>query len=457
MTTTPTTPAIRSLTTSIRNLLDPLTRSTPPATTRTWPALAGWPGLYLGVGKTGPVFGGPEHHALVIGPPRSGKTTGLVIPNLNLHPGPTVATTTKTDLTTATLPWRASRGRCWWWDPTGTSTPPPGTTPLRWSPIVGCETWDAAINRAHALATASRPTPTAINSQHHGETHWVERAQALLAPLLHAAALAPTSMTILLAWLHRHELVQPLYILDRHHARVAGDLLTGIASTDPRELSGIFSTADSLLASYRTTAALDATTDPNFDPDAFASSTDTIYLASPGTSQAQHAPLIICLLDQIRTATYRTRPWPPMLWALDELANIAPLPDLPATISEGASQGLLVAACLQDLSQARTRWGGAAEGFATLFTHKLVLPGIADLVTLRQISALAGSIDTPITSHQKDGNPFGRTSTNTTPQQRPRLPLDRIANGQPGYALWLNRTTIRTVGLPTWNMEGSSR
>jgi type IV secretory pathway TraG/TraD family ATPase VirD4 len=139
-----------------------------------------------------------------------------------------------------------------------------------------------------------------------------------------------------------------------------------------------------------------------------------------------------------------------MLWALDELANIAPLPDLPATISEGASQGLVVLACLQDLSQARTRWGAAADGFATLFTHKLVLPGIADLATLRQISALAGHIDVPVTGHHRDTNPFGRASTNTTPQQRPRLPVDTIANGHPGYALWLDRTRPAAVGLPSW-------
>jgi type IV secretion system protein VirD4 len=437
----------RSLTNRLQALVDQVLNPNEPGPAR--PAgPTGWAGLYLGAGRTGPVTGGPEHHALIIGPPRSGKTTRLVVPNLNLHPGPAIATTTKTDLVAATVPWRAALGTCWWWDPTGTLTPPPGTTPLRWSPIVGCDTWDAAIARAHALATAARPAPGGIS--HPAEAHWIERAQALLAPLLHAAALAPTDMTTLLTWLHRQQLTQPREILDDHRAAVAADLLTGIGATDPRELSGIFSTTDSLLAPYRTDTAIASTRTPNFDPAVFARTADTVYLCAPGTTQAQHAPLIICLLDQIRSATYTTRPRPPMLWALDELANIAPLPDLPATISEGASQGLVVLACLQDLSQARTRWGAAADGFATLFTHKLVLPGIADLATLRQISALAGHIDVPVTGHHRDTNPFGRASTNTTPQQRPRLPVDTIANGHPGYALWLDRTRPATVGLPSW-------
>jgi type IV secretory pathway TraG/TraD family ATPase VirD4 len=139
-------------------------------------------------------------------------------------------------------------------------------------------------------------------------------------------------------------------------------LLEGIAHTDSRELSGIFSTADSLLATYRTDAAVGAARFPNFDVNAFASSTDTTYICAPSTSQALHAPLVVCMLDQIRTAVYRARRTPPMFFALDEVAHIAPLPDLVSTIAEGGSQGLVVMACLQDMSQARARRVPAPTG-----------------------------------------------------------------------------------------------
>ncbi len=88
---------------------------------------------------------------------------------------------------------------------------------------------------------------------------------------------------------------------------------------------------------------------------------------------------MVALLDQVRSAVYRASPQPPMLFALDELAHVAPLPDLASTVAEGGSQGLVAMACLQDLSQARARWGAAADGFLTLFTHKLVLPAVADI------------------------------------------------------------------------------
>ena len=129
----------------------------------------------------------------------------------------------------------------------------------------------------------------------------------------------------------------------------------------------------------------------------------------------------------------------PRSLALDEVANIAPIPDLPAMVSEGAGQGLLVLACLQDLSQARGRWGQAADGFLSLFGTTVVLRGIADTATLRDISALAGDREVG----DDDGQPVGRTAgAASVPRRRSaarqaRLPVDAVAHGTPGRALVL--------------------
>ncbi len=409
------------------------------APTRSVPPADG--GLYLGWGRRGPVHARPQHHALILGPPRSGKTTGLVIPSLLCHPGPAVVTSTKPDVIWATHHRRTRLGTCWYWDPSGTTNIPTGLQSVTWSPIVGAETWDHAVARAHALANAARPHQTAH------DTHWVERAQALLAPLLHAAALSGADLAVLLSWLHRRHLDIPLATLENHHARRGADLLQGLARTDSRELSGIFSTADSLLAAYRTDAALNATRNPIFDPDYFAASTDTLYLVSPAATQDLHAPLVVTLVDQIRTAAYRWRPHPSMLYALDELANIAPLPDLPATLAEGGSQGLVILACLQDLSQARARWDKASDGFLTLFTHKLVLPGIADPATLKIISTLAGEIDVHVWSTSRENRLFGRSTTTMSTRRQKRLPEDSIASQPPGTALLISGTIIKRVAI----------
>jgi len=307
------------------------------------------------------------------------------------------------------------------------------------------------VARSYALSSSARPNPSAH------DTHWVERGQALLAPLLHAAALLDGDLAGVLSWLHRRDLVGPISVLNDMGSRRAANLLEGIAHTDSRDLSGIFSTADSLLAAYRTDAALGAACFANFSPEAFASSTDTIYLCAPTASQALHAPLVIALLDQIRTAVYKTRPWPPMLFALDELAHIAPLPDLSSTIAEGGSQGLVVIGCLQDLSQARARWGTRAEGFPTFFTHKLVLPGLADLITLKDISALAGEVDVNIRSSTVSrGFRQRQSSTSWSVRRQSILAVDAIARGRPGIGLLISGALLTRVWLPALPAQVSS-
>ena len=108
-------------------------------------------------------------------------------------------------------------------------------------------------------------------------------------------------------------------------------------------------------------------------------------------------------------------------------------------VSEGAGQGLLVLACLQDLSQARGRWGPAADGFLSLFGTTVVLRGIADTATLRDISALAGDREVAATTVSRSVGRWGRIrpSTSVGSARQPRLPVDAVAHGAPGRALVL--------------------
>jgi type IV secretory pathway TraG/TraD family ATPase VirD4 len=81
---------------------------------------------------------------------------------------------------------------------------------------------------------------------------------------------------------------------------------------------------------------------------------------------------------------------------LDEAANIAPLPDLPAMLSEAGGQGLQAVVVLQDMSQARRRWPRDADGMLSLFGARVILSGIADTQTLEQLSLIAGDWDRPV-------------------------------------------------------------
>ena len=408
---------------------------------------AHWPthfaGAYLGMGARDPVFTGAEHAALIIGPPRSGKTSAIIIPAATIWPGPVVTTSTKADILRVTHPARRRHGRTWILDPTGAQPLPAGAERLNWSPVLGCAEWDTAIDRAWMLTQSARPNPTG------DAVHWTERAAALIAALLHAAAVGALPLSTLLGWIHRRESWVALDHLSAHpRSAIAHNLLAGLQTTDSRELSGIWSTADSVLAAYRSHTLVQAADHPNFDPAAFVQSEDTVHIVAPADRAAQHAPVICALLDQIRQHALRVS-HRPMLWALDEVANIAPLPNLPSIVADAGSQGLLVVACLQDLSQARHRWGQQADGLLTLFATTLLLPGVADPSTLKTVTTLAGRVDRPQYSTTRTGILSRQTTTSTRPL--PLLPEDVIAHGRPGLALHIRATHPTWLRLTPWH------
>jgi type IV secretion system protein VirD4 len=161
------------------------------------------------------------------------------------------------------------------------------------------------------------------------------------------------------------------------------------------------------------------------------------------------------LLAEIRRATYLahrhgTLPHD-ILFALDEAANIAPLEELPAIASEGGGQGLTLIAAFQDLSQARQRWGNAADGFLTLFGAKLILPGVADSQTLDGISLALGEYDRKLVARTKGytgGQLQGSTRSTTVSTQRTRvLSPGEIANIPTGRALHLDGLRWELVTL----------
>jgi type IV secretory pathway TraG/TraD family ATPase VirD4 len=396
--------------------------------------------IYVGEGTHGWVWAGAQRSTLVLGPPRSGKTSSLVIPNILVSGGPVVSTSTKPDVMRATASARLNEGWAFLYDPSGEVACPPGVERVGWSPLTTARSWDAAVVTADAMVGASR-----LQGPRGGEHHWTERSGALLSTLIHAAALEELPMRDVLRWIDRHDGSPALEILASHpaHDEAATDLLSGIVATDAREQSGIWSSASGVLAAYRTASALASTTIPPLDFDSFCSGPNTLYLCSTGRRQRQFAPLVVATIGDVRDATYaRSRDGhegPPTLLALDEVANIAPVPDLPALVSEGAGQGLVVLACLQDLSQARARWGQSADGFLSLFGTTVVLPGIADTSTLRDLSALAGEREITSTTISRSVDHWGRIrpTTSVSPSHQPRHPVDALSRGNPGHALVL--------------------
>jgi type IV secretion system protein VirD4 len=353
-------------------------------------------GIFLGNSPAGPVYAPAEHCVLVLGPPRCGKTSSIVVPNVLSARAAVLVTSTKPDVLRATASARRLLGRCLLFDPSGSVTPPPGVEPVGWSPLDSAVRFDEALLVSKAMTGAARP-----GSERTEAAHWTERAAILIACLLHAAALEGEPMTTVLSHLDRHDAGRALAALDAHGAERPFGNLTGIVATDAREQSGIWSTASSVLAAYQSTAALGTALRPSIDARATVEGGDAVYVVAPSDSQRHAAALVAGLVHDLRRAAYERAASTPgaapspqrLLLVLDEVANIAPLEELPHLAAEGAGQGVLTLACLQDLSQARARWGPIADGFFSLFGTKVVLPGVADVRTLQAISLLAGERD----------------------------------------------------------------
>jgi type IV secretory pathway TraG/TraD family ATPase VirD4 len=369
-----------------------------------------------------------------------------------------VAASTKADVLASTWAARSEIGPVLLYDPSGSVPCPSGVERVGWSPLGPARTWDGAVLVADSMERAARPATD------RGEaSHWSERAGALLAALLHAGAIGQRPFRDVLGAVNRHEPDEALAALARGGADRALDLLDGIVATEAREQSGIWSTASGVLAGYRTDAALSSTDGRLLEVDDLLRLRGTLYVCAGSDYQRQAAPLVAGLLREVRSAVYqkslhatmaRSREvgdsffsgdkghlGPPLLLVLDELANIAPLHDLPSLVAEGGSQGVLTLACLQDLAQARARWDKEADGFLSLFGTKLVFPGIGDTRTLQAVSLLAGEHDVPTVSlsqgPRRRGLGYLRHNTTRTVSMRKEhlLPVDAIAQGERGLVL----------------------
>jgi len=105
-----------------------------------------------------------------------------------------------------------------------------------------------------------------------------------------------------------------------------------------------------------------------FDPEQFLRDRGTLYLLGTSSGAGAAAPLVSALIEdlvetvrRLAAASPGARLDPPLLLALDEIGNLAPLPSLPTLMSEGGGSGITTLAVLQSLSQARDRWGEQAD------------------------------------------------------------------------------------------------
>ncbi|WP_280385954.1 type IV secretory system conjugative DNA transfer family protein [Nocardia wallacei] len=301
----------------------------------------------------------PRDGVIVYGPTGSGKTWRLAYQRVYDAPGFVAATSTKTDLMAATFLDRAAQGRIAVFDPEDLSGWP---GKIRWSLLSGCADPDVAIRRAEAL-TKAMPLEGTKNGG-----YFESKAATLLRCYLHAAALDDRSIRDVRVWVPSRTNRTAVDILGAHLPDWAAELeqILGSSSESSDDVLAAAARLLEPLASPKMLAAVDVPAAESFEVESFVLDTahaNTLYLLSKGTSQSM-APFVAALAAEVHHVADRAsqkRPGkridPPVRLVLDEVNNVAPIPELPSIMTDSGGKGITVWAFAHNQSQNEMRWG----------------------------------------------------------------------------------------------------
>ncbi|MFJ6752154.1 type IV secretory system conjugative DNA transfer family protein [Streptomyces sp. NPDC091266] len=396
---------------------------------------------------------GYEDVAVAIMAPRSGKTTSLAIPSVLNAPGPVLLTSNKaaSDAYTASLDARSTVGQVWAMDPQQIAH---AAREMWWNPLASAKTLDGANRLAGHFLAAS------VDASQQGD-FWSKAGSNILSQLLLAAALDERPITDIMAWLAFPADRTPLDILRDHGFAAVAAQLKGTVEGPPETRDGIFETARQYAAALLNSEIAAWVTPqkdvPEFRPDQFVTSTDTLFLLSKDGGGGASALIAACADSVMRAATAQAeraggRLDPPMLAILDEAANVCKISDLPDLYSHLGSRGIIPITILQSYRQGQKVWGDAGmDAMWSASTVKVIGSGIDDPDFADKLSRLIGDHDvqTTSTSHSDSGK-----STSVSMRQERILPADAIRALPKGTALCF-ATGMRAamLDLRPWYLE----
>lgn len=142
-----------------------------------------------------------------------------------------------------------------------------------------------------------------------------------------------------------------------------------------------------------------------------------MYLLATGAGANNSAALVSAFVEDLVEAARRlaarspaARLDPPLLLALDEIGNLAPLPSLPTLMAEGGGTGITTMPVLQSLAQARETWSDNAAGAIwDASIVKIILGGASNSRDLQDLATLIGERD-EITDSTTIGDHGSRTA-----------------------------------------------
>lgn len=398
-------------------------------------------GWRIGTAHGEPVVLDLQTQVGVFGPTGMGKTRYLMANAAHDAPGALVITTTKLRDYQPLIAVREKVGRVFVWDPLDRSGHP---HPMYWDPIADAA--DSTIASARGTAFAGGMTET----QSDAGKFFGDACALIMTRLLMAAALDNRVMEDVVAWgVHLQSAgVEAVEILRRQAAPVWAETLNSMISGDSKTTANMKMTLALKLEPLLSPVVLRQMT-PNagameFDPAVFVRSTDTLIIVTDDNERTNVAPLSTMLLNEVTDAA---KGWaargglldPPLTIVGDEIANVAPLPKLPAMLSDSRGTGIRWVIAAQSLAQLRARWGqDHAEQILANLNASIVLGGLQDAAAIKRFSELAGKADVVEASAALNAD-HQISSTQFSTRERDVFRAEEIAHLPMGVAFMLLR------------------
>ncbi|MFF5959381.1 type IV secretory system conjugative DNA transfer family protein [Streptomyces luteogriseus] len=276
--------------------------------------------------------------------------------------GPALIVTSNPLLWQDTKDARAKLGPTHLYDPTHLCDTP---SRLHWSPTSGCEDKDTASRRATALLAPVRPTAKLDQAL-------TDTATTLLRSYLHAAAIDGRTIRHVHRWSQGTQIQDAVRILRTNPKAAPGSAgeLEGALTAHPERRDMAQQLTTRALAALSTVNIREACTPNRTDAlalDSFVHEGGTLYVVGesiedPRTNPGA-MPLLTALVSNVvergRHMAERSsagRLDPPMTLVLDDVAAVAPLPQLPELLATGADRGMPTLALLRSREQGRARW-----------------------------------------------------------------------------------------------------
>uniref|UniRef100_A0AAU3HXV5 Type IV secretory system conjugative DNA transfer family protein n=1 Tax=Streptomyces sp. NBC_01393 TaxID=2903851 RepID=A0AAU3HXV5_9ACTN len=236
---------------------------------------------------------------------------------------------------------------------------------LHWSPATGCEDKETAAARAVALLAPVRPSAKADQAM-------ADVAETLMRSYLHAAAVEGKAFRHVHRWAQGSQVQDAVRALRTHPkaaSGAAGELEAALVSHPERRdiAQELTARALSALATVNIRESCTPNRSDSLALDSFVNEGGTLYLIGEPIEDPKAGPGAMPLLTALASSVVERgrrmaersssgRLDPPLTLVLDDIAAVAPLPQLPDLLATGPARGLPTLALLRSREQLRSRW-----------------------------------------------------------------------------------------------------